>query len=284
MKFLPLAIVAQVFIGGFIGAQQPGNEPDFYDRMAHLLSGLQAMQNNSRSLQTSENSGLETINIEDDFIAYDVQVVDSEDSSRLLKVSLDPFDGVITSHLTYRLRVAEGGTIQIQIDNPIFENDGMLYYDDSLLIDVHGRNTLTDVDIAYLGNRLNVFRTMGLKANLQQVSSHDASEALLVVHGRNNDSLHYSSSVNLLNTMRRISGGTHVYAIPARLDLWQDRMYAQYYVIISDLDQGNHHYLQVTDYCTRGAERITCDRTEVHMYPFIQRNNPHPDMVNKNQD
>ena len=280
-----LVLVAQIIIASFIGAQhEDGNEPDIYDRIAHLVSGIRAIQDHSQSMQTSESSGWESVKFEDDFYAYDVQVVESGDSSFVLTASLDPFDNAITSHLTYRFQLVAGGTNQVQIDNAIFKDDGMLYYDDSLLIDIHGRNTLTDVDIAYLGNRLNVFRTMGLKANLQEVSNHDAAEALLVVHGRDSDSLRYSASVSLLYTLRLLSTDTHVYAIPARLDLWRDRMVAQYYVVISDWDQRTHHYLQVTDYCTRGNERPTCDRTEVHMYPFIQRDQLHPDMLSEDRD
>ena len=284
MKHFTLVMVAQVFIGSLIAVQRTGAEPDIYDRIANLLSGLKAMQDNSQSMQTSESSVWESVNFEDDFYAYDVQVVESGDSSFVFTVSLDPFDEAITSHLTYRFEMADGGKRQIQIDNAIFQDDGMLYYDDSLLIEIHGRNTLTDPDIAYLGNRLNVFRTMGLKANLQEVSNHNASEALLVVHGRDSDSLRYADSANLLNTLRLLSADTHVYAIPARLDLWQDHLVAQYYVVISDWDQNNHHYLHVTDYCTRGDERTTCDRTEIHMYPFIQRDHLHPDTVSKNHD
>ena len=274
-------MVSQLLLSSLIGAQQHDKEPDIYDRIAHLLSGIRAMHADAQSIQPAGNSGWESINFEDDFHAYDVQVVESGDSSFVLTASLDPFDDAISSHLTYRFQVVAGGRNKVQIDNAIFEDEGMLYYDDSLLIDIHGQNTLTDLDIAYLGSRLNVFRTLGLKANFQEVSHHDAAEALLIVHGRDNDSLRYSGRVSLLHTLRLLSADTHVYAIPTRIDLWQDHMVAQYYVVISDWDQNTHHYLHVTDYCTRGNERPMCDRTEAHMYPFIQRDHLHPDMVSK---
>ena len=188
-------------------------------------------------------------------------------------VRLPLYLGVLSTNLNFHVKYDAGNRPVVKYISSLLQSEEGIVFDDSSLILVRSSARLKDSAEEIIGNRLHLYRTLGLPKIFRPVPQSMSAPVTLYFHGRDVDSLRYDSMVEWIKTMHQLSFRMLVYAGPVSTELEGENALLSFYIALTTEEARGHHYFLVEERLRVYQNHLASDKITVHFYPYVRVDN-----------
>jgi hypothetical protein len=253
-----------------LGGPGPNSPSDIYEAKARLMDALRSQRAQPATFDDGVESLLSPALFSD---GYHV-MTDTTESGTCLHAELSTYLLAFTTRLDFCMVCDSTDTERLRYIWPFRETDDGIVFDDSIRIRNSSSSRPSGRLLELLGQRFQLTRTLGLPACFAPEDLKWPPSAVLYVHGRDLDTLHLGCAQQVRNCLRGLaSGGSLVYAGPARIDYDSRTIHSRFYVAITRPDLARHHFITLDEYFGASGDSVTETRCTIHLYPFVRVDN-----------
>ncbi|MBU4443923.1 hypothetical protein KJ656_02420 [bacterium] len=232
---------------------------DFYEHANNLLKNLKQWQT-----QDFKDSKLEEIDLSIHTVSSDTFRLDTE---------LPIYMGILTTKLSFQFTKNLSNIENIKYIPNIAYSDSMIIFDDSVKVKIVGKHDCSDSSIRLFGDRLYLYRSLGLPQEFRPEYIKDSTIIKLFFHARDVDSLIYNSSDKWVQTMNRLSQNKIVYAGPTSVVVADERLNVNFYILITSPEAFGHHFFLISETLNSENGAYLTKKLIVDFYPYVRVDN-----------
>lgn len=252
--------------------QFTGDNTDIYDHLSRLWERLSTIRDDHSEIIPNRAITADPLDISSTFADYEYQATQVGSATVRLDAQLPPYLGMISTTLSFMLSADRENNFSVQYLSPLTEENGQVVCDDSTVVRVEGMDGLPPGYQVLISQELQLYRTLSLPALFRPPMPADQSPVTCYFHGRDTDSLQYSTTGHWLATLYALSDGMMVYAVPATVILDGRETAIRFYLVLTTEEAYGNHFLMIDEYYT-GSGTLSRTRTVVHFYPFVRVDN-----------
>lgn len=264
-------VVFLLFIPVHTEGQTLEGNIDIYERMNVLRAKLSEWNIDPPLLV--EDTVFSFIDFERVFEGYEIDTKILSPDLMRYDVRLPLYLGVLSTNLNFHVKYNAGKRPVVKYISGLLQSDEGIVFDDSSLILVRSNARIKDSVEEIIGNRLHLYRTLGLPKIFRPVPQSVNAPVTLYFHGRDVDSLRYDSMVEWIKTMRQLSFGMLVYAGPVSTELEGESVMLSFYITLTTEEAYGHHYFLVEERLKFSHNHLAIDKITVHFYPYVRVDN-----------
>lgn len=252
-------------------AQDHNGSPDMYTRINQITDSLQHWREHP-----PESGDTDTLitDFHAVFDGYKINIDTIADHTFEMVAVLPEYLDELTTSVKYRIK-------QDTIPNKVeyiaeFQmSDSLLIYDDSSGLSLKNLDTLNQTVQNLLFQRFHYYRSLSLPAPYRMKSFYpDSVQPILLIHGRNVDTLQYGNFSSWAQTLRYLSHHMLVYAGPLSIrSLDSMRIELQFYIAMTKPNARGHHFMVINEIIRDSGINTLVSKYRIDFYPFVRTDN-----------